>query len=127
MAGQTYRTTASELGVSVGTAYNRVQEALDAARPHAGLEGFRGVQLAELDQARRPLRRIAATFTDDPDLSVDDLVKAVRALVKVQERETRLLGLDGLDTPMDEVSRMTDQELFAVVSEWREQFQGNGQ
>lgn len=117
MAGATYRTIAKKLKVNHQTAYKRVQDAIDEMRPHADFDQYRATQLAELSIARRPLRTIIATWKPGDDYR--PIVAALDALLKLQDRESKLVGIDRVDTPFDELSQMSDDELSALVEEWQ--------
>lgn len=115
MKGASYRAIGDELNISTMTAHRRVQASLDAQRPHADYDRYRAIQLGELEVARRNLRSVVADWEVDDD--VDELVKAVAALLKLQEREAKLLGLDRVPTPFDEVAMMSDADIAAFVAE----------
>lgn len=123
MAGEEYRTIAKEFDVSSATAYKRVQAALDDMRPHADYDKFRAVQLAELEMSRRPMRKVIVSFDRDDNTkwSLDDCVKAINALCRLQEREAKLLNLDKAPNPIDEMAGMTDQQLAAMVHTWADE------
>lgn len=119
MTGATYRAIGQQLGVSHQTAYKRVQAALDDMRPHAQYSQYRAVQLAELEVARRGLRRVIAAFgTTVSPWTFDEFIAALGSLYKLQEREAKLLGLDRVPTPADELAGLSDDELEAVVAAW---------
>lgn len=112
MSGATYRQIADQLDVGRSTAYDRVQQALDAMRPHADFDRYRAEQLAEMEMARRQLRRAILAWTvrsDDPD----GLVKPVTALMRLQDRQAKLLGLDAPE--VDRFSQMSDAEIEAEM------------
>lgn len=115
LAGHTYREIAQQQNVSPGGAHKRVQAAMDDMRPHADYDRYRATQLAELDTARMPLRRIITT----PNTPISDLCTAITTLLRLQEREAKLLGLDRVPTPIDDLTAMTDDQLYELVEQWR--------
>ena len=119
MEGDTYRVIGRKLGVDHMTAYRRVQAAIDAMRPHADFDKYRAKQLAELEMSRRPMRVVIATWTAGD--CIDDAVKAIGALLKIQEREAKLLGLDRVPTPFDDLAGMSDEELETLVAGWADE------
>lgn len=120
MTGATYRQIGEQLGVSHQTAYNRVQAALEDMRPHADYAQYRAVQLAEIEVIRRSLRRVIVAFgtTGPAGTAFDEFIAAINALCKLQEREAKLLGLDRVPTPVEELTGLSDDELERVVAEW---------
>jgi hypothetical protein len=85
-SGASYRTIASQLGIDVATAWCDVQAELGALRDQATAlaEDVRELELRRLDDW---------TLAMTPEARKGN-VKAVFALVKIQERRARLLGLD---------------------------------
>lgn len=120
MTGATYKTIGKNLGISTGTAYKRVQDAIDEMRPHSDYDQYRAIQLAELDVARRPFRTIIVAWRRGE--AVDEIATALAALLKIQEREAKLLGLDRAPTPEEELARqvrsMSDDELADMLKEF---------
>ena len=123
MTGAGYEDIAEAIGTSMMTAYNRVQKAIDDMRPHADYDKYRSIQLAELEMMRRPMRKVIATFGTQGGSNMTQAVKAVTSLIRIQEREARLLGLDRMPSPFDEFSNMSDDELAAQVSEMANEMQ----
>lgn len=119
MTGSSYRKIGQALGVTHTTAFKRVQQALDEMRPHAEFDKYRAVQLAELEMGRRPLRQAIIGWRPGDD--IDTPVKAIGALLKIQEREAKLLGLDRVQTPVDELTAMSDEDLAAMVAKWADE------
>ena len=116
MNGTTYPNIAKHLDVSISTAHKRVQEAIDEMRPHAEFDAYRATQLAELEVSRRQLRLMIASWVVGEDHRI--VVDALGSLLKVQEREARLVGLDRVDVPLDELGALSDVELGELVAEW---------
>ncbi len=116
MAGTSFRSIGEKLGVSGPTAYRRVRAALDEMRPHADFEAYRAVQLAELEVSRRVLRNVIASWR--PGQPFGEATLAISTLLKLQEREGQLVGLDRAPTPFDEIAAMTDEQLTAMVAAW---------
>lgn len=79
-----YRDIADELGVSLGTAYNRVQEALDNCRAHAEFDEYRKIQLAELQVARLKVRNVIGDWEHADDIK--RLSIAMDSLIKIHEQ-----------------------------------------
>lgn len=132
MSGATYRQIADALSIPVASAYKRVQDAVDDMRPHADFDRYRAVQLSELEIGRRGLRKVIASYGQRPVPGVpvydlDDFVKALGALFKLQEREAKLLGLDRVSTPFDELTMMSDEEMAALLEEWQQLDAADGQ
>lgn len=126
MTGATYRQIAEQMNISVSATYRRVQAALDDMRPHADYDRYRAVQLSELEVARVGLRRVIAAFGARPNrgqpvYDLADFVSALGALLRLQEREAKLLGLDRAPTPVDELSSMSDEEMAVLMGEWADQ------
>lgn len=102
------------IGVSKATAWRRVNEAIDAMRPHEDFERYRAVHLAEIHEMRRALHRGITKYVRG---TIDELALARLAttLIKLQEREARLLGLDRAPTIFDEVESWSDAELMSFA------------
>lgn len=117
MTGAKYEQVGKALGVSTMTAYARVQKALDEMRPHADFDRYRSIQLAEIEMMRRPMRSVIVRFgqMENPS-TLEQATKAITSLIKIQEREAKLLGLDKIESPFDEFSNMSDEQLAAEVT-----------
>lgn len=113
MAGKGYRSIATELDVSLGTAHNRVQSALEAHRCSPDFEKYRTAQLAEVSMCRQKLRELIFASNDDATL-----LKAMPLLFQLQKHEAKLVGLDDAPTPGQHMLEMTDQELLQTVLAW---------
>lgn len=116
LSGKPYSALAKEFGISTSTAHDKVQRAIDAQRPHADFDRYRAIQLGELELMRRPLRQTIIAWQPG-----DDLVNcgaAIDRLLKLQEREAKLLGLDRVPSPFDNIAAMSDEQLEARVKEW---------
>lgn len=125
MSGLSYRSIAAKLDVSHQTAYDRVQQAIEEMRPHADFDHYRAKQIAEIDVSRRPLRAIIATWK--PAVEIDGVIvlsdhkrltDAITSLIRLQEREAKLLGLDRVTTPIDEITALSDDELEQAIADW---------
>ena len=117
MAGAQYKEIGEALGVATMTAYTRVQKALDDMRPHADFDRYRSIQLAEIEMMRRPMRQVIVRFGQEENPStLNQCTKAISSLIRIQEREANLLGLDKLPSAFDEFSNMSDEDLAAEVS-----------
>lgn len=121
MSGASYTDIADTLGISRSTAWSRVQQAIDGMRPHADYDRYRGVQLAEIEVSRRLLRR-KILAADVGQGTFADACQAIDRLIRLQEREARLLGLDRVPTPFDELNNLSADELEALVSDWADEF-----
>lgn len=116
MSGAPYRAIGQALGVSHQTAYERVQQAIDEMRPHADYDRYRSVQLAELEISRQQLRRVIVGWTAGQDPA--HMVAAISALLRLQDHEAKLLGLHRVPNPADELMKMSDADLAAIVHSW---------
>ncbi len=121
MSGRTFESIAEALGCSKGTAYNRVQMAIESQKPHADFDAYRSVQMAELKMSRTPLRATVVGWQVGDDLA--PVVSAIATLLKLQERESKLLGLDRVPTPFDEISTWSDEYLEEMVGEMAQEFE----
>lgn len=101
LTGMTYQQIADEQGVNQTTAMRRVSSAIDAARPHADYDQYRARQMVELEAIRT---RLYNTVVAD-DTAIDDRHSAVDRLLKVHDRESKLLALDKAPTPIEEAAR----------------------
>ena len=102
LSGQTYSAIGAEQGVADSTAMRRVEHALEQMRPHADYDEYRARQLAELAEARGLAYRTMA----DEALALGARFGAVDRLVKLHEREAKLLNLDAAPTPLEEAARV---------------------
>lgn len=108
MVGLPYRDIAEELGLPLSTAYRRVQEAIDDMRPHADWEQYTARQLGELKAAREELM---SGILDHTVTDFAGRVSAIKVLCQVHEREARLIGLDKMPTPAEDIMNMSNSEL----------------
>ena len=107
LAGHTYETIASDLGIGLTTAYEAVERAMKAI-PFEDADSLRKIELAHLEKAQAKAlkileaRHVAISVKGDVvvdengEAVLDDTValKAIDSLVKVQTRRAKLLGLD---------------------------------
>lgn len=120
LTGRTYAEIAKALGVkSTRTAWNRVQAALDDMRPHADISEYRAQQRAELEVLRTKLMEELVRWKHGGDLS--ELLGAGETLIKLHDREAKLLGLDRAPTPWDEMNDLDDEQLAAQMAHWRQE------
>ena len=117
LSGHTYREIAQHEDCSCSTAHNRVSDGLDQLRPHADADRYRARQLAELETARTLMLSV---IIDDQRETMEAL-QATDRLIKIHEREAKLLGLDRAPTPLEEAARAlavaTDVEIIAELEE----------
>jgi hypothetical protein len=86
---KTYREIGEELGIDPSTAYDSVLRATRML-PNERAEEMTKSMLAEMDRMARSLWAIA----DDDSTSPALRVKTIGQLLRVQERRSRLIGLD---------------------------------
>lgn len=97
--GYSYRRIAAELGISVKLAHDDVQEELTRL-PVTGVEEERTAALARLDSLQDKLQdridELAEVHEDEEGeyWVVGEIEKTTAAILKVEERRARLLGLD---------------------------------
>lgn len=120
MAKHPIKQIAQDLRIGVGTVYTRLDAALDEMRPHAEYDEYRKIQLAELQVSRMQLRQMIASWTPSSK-GYKFCLEAIDRLLKLQEREARLLGLDKVPTPGDRVDSMTPAEMAALVAHFAPQ------
>jgi len=132
MEGHTDREVAAELGVALGTAQKRIADSIDNMRPHADFDRYRARHTYDNELARRPLRKIIrewepTTLVEVPvgamgltvtvkESNIDELIKAVTALMKVNEREAKLLLLDKTPVGGNTIGELSDEDLTRLVS-----------
>ena len=100
IAGASYRQIASQIGVSVGTAFTYTQKALQGTKQDAA-EELRAAELLRLD------RLMMAVW---PRATGGDM-DAIDRAIKIMDRRSRLLGLDIVEqaqpvvvnSPLDEL------------------------
>jgi hypothetical protein len=107
LAGKSYRDIATELGVSVGTAFKDVQAHAEAIKTPVA-EAVRKQELARLDMLIERLM---------PRIESGD-VQAVGAFLKVMDRRAKMLGLDAptkqeINVPQIDVGGTALGELLA--------------
>lgn len=111
-----------QLGMDRSTAARRVDQALDDMRPHADWQRYVAIQLAELDMSRKPLRYTINGWSPNPEKSVstlEEVIKCIETLLKMQVHEARILGLNKVEMPAEELLLLSDEELEAIVTEWQ--------
>ena len=102
LSGATFAEIAVSQDCSASSAFRRVEHALEQMRPHADYDQYRARQLAELAEARGLAYRTMA----DEALALGARFGAVDRLVKLHEREAKLLNLDAAPTPLEEAARV---------------------
>ena len=108
--GESYQEIASELESSIDDIVDMIYRH-SRATPEEPMELSRNLQLARLDEAYRAIR---------PDILAGNL-KAVNTMLKIMDRQAKLLGLDAdrsitIDKrTTDDVRDMTDEELLAII------------
>lgn len=103
MGNQTQEHIAAELTTSLGdgrtvsrmTAARRVKAAIDDMRPHDDWQAYRTRQLAELKVSRQQVMTAITTWTGESGTT--ELCGPLNALIRLQERESVLVGLDRVD------------------------------
>ncbi len=101
-----FQEIADELGLSYGTVYRHYRKVC-AAIPAPELDLHRKEMLAQLDEAEKAVLQVLygknykisptgriVVFGGKPVLDPDTKLKAALALVRIQERKSRLLGAD---------------------------------
>lgn len=121
MSGASYPNIAERLEVSLSTAWKRVQDAIDEMRPHADFDHYRSVQRAELEIMRQALRKDVMRYSAD-QIPRSDGLKVIDTLLRLQEREAKLLGLDRAPHAFDEIASMSDEQLNELLVEWADEF-----
>ncbi|WP_329064908.1 sigma factor-like helix-turn-helix DNA-binding protein [Amycolatopsis sp. NBC_01480] len=143
LKGVSYRRIADELGVSLGTAHNRVREAM-AERVDPLVDEYRQFQLDRLDSYREAAVKVLetthwrvdhgrvvaledeATGTKEPLADDGPVLAAIDRLLRIEERTARLLGLDApakaevsatVETIRPEVLDLVEQAEAAVSAE----------
>lgn len=101
LCGDTFAAIGKAQDVSASTAMRRVNHAIDQMRPHADYDEYRARQLAELEKIRTQLYESAT----DVGREWEERGKLIDRLVKIHDRESKLLALDKAPTPMEEASR----------------------
>ncbi len=100
LAGWTFTAIGEEQGCSHSTAFRRVSHALEQMRPHADYDEYRARQLAEIEHIRNDMYAVATT-------SMDSKIRfaAIDRILKLHEREAKLLNLDQAPTPLEDAAR----------------------
>ena len=85
-------------------------------RPTADADWYRARQLAEIAPIRGRLYAVAS----NPESELAEVLLATDRLLKIQERESKLLNLDKAPTPLEEAMRelqnATDEEIAAELA-----------
>ncbi len=123
-----YRQIAAELGCDVHTAYTAVQRGL-AAIPAPAAAEYRRIELDKLDRLERHLLGVmerehvsashgrVVTLDGKPVLDDGPGVQAAVALLRVQDRRARLLGLDAPTLTRVQVEDVVDAEIRRLEAE----------
>lgn len=102
LEGQSFRAIAATTGLSVGTVYTRIRDAIDLeVNPKA--EELRAIECERLDSY---LARLAPKIADGDD-------RAINTAVRIGERRSKLLGLD-MPTRVDatlETHEVTERDI----------------
>lgn len=120
MTGAGTKAIAKSLGLGVGTTLARIDAAYDSMRPHADYDRYRAVQLAEIDMMRRKLRLFIVSWNPLKG-GVKEGIDAIKALLQLQEREAKLLGLDRVPTPFDDLSALSDDKLEEIIKQFADE------
>lgn len=110
---------AKHLRIGKATAHRRIDAAIADMRPHADYDRYRAVQLAELEVVRRTLRRMITLWK--PGQEVYSPLAAIDRLLRLQEREAKLLGLDKVPTAFDKLSALSPAETEALIREFADE------
>ncbi len=100
-SGKTYEQIGVIQECSKSTAYRRCESGLDAMRPHADYDEYRARQLTEIEAMRTSLFSVAR----DQGHEWSERMDAVDRVVKLHDRESKLLALDKAPTPIEEAAR----------------------
>jgi hypothetical protein len=123
--GLPLREVAERQGVSITTAWERVQRALDAVRREGG-EQAQALELEKLDRLERRLTEAlerrhvvisqghVVTLDGVPVPDDDPAVRAAAGLLRVSESRRKLLGLDAPVAQVLQLERRNDEESTAV-------------
>jgi hypothetical protein len=87
--GRTYRWIADRQGISVSNAYERVQQGFKDLHPIEEANSYRARQLAEWES----MRKILWDKMLDPEVKTTDMLAAMDRLLRLQNQEANLLGL----------------------------------
>lgn len=117
-AGMSIDRIAKATGLSHGTVCNRISRALtDLVQPEA--EAYRTLQEGRLDDGLRQVYRVLA----DPQADGDTRLRAVDRLVRLEERRSKLLGLDAPESLVvtekradEDAAELITTTLVAVLS-----------
>ncbi|MGW1063337.1 hypothetical protein ACWD4F_02270 [Streptomyces aureus] len=103
-AGMSIDRIARSTGLSHGTVCNRISRAVtDLVQPEA--EAYRTLQEGRLDDGLRQVYRVLA----DPAADADTRLRAVDRMVRLEERRSKLLGLDAPESLVITENRFLDE------------------
>lgn len=111
-----YRAIGDQLGIDLQTVRNWIHQELEKL-PTENVDEIRRHELDRLDRAMNKVQ----DAIDNMAYNVDDLVKLVNALLRIQERRSKFLGLDAptrADITMTEVTQ-EDIKLYELANEMR--------
>lgn len=105
--GKTYQQIAQTLGVSDGLAFKVINEELERRRSitREQIETIRDIELERLESWLDKL---------DPNIEVGD-TKSIQTAVKIQERKSKLLGLDAAIDIEVKAANISDADLIAKL------------
>jgi len=133
MANETDLSMAKRLKLSRTTVKARLESAIDDMRPHSDYDRYRALHLIDNQMMRAKLRAyimeweptverqllsntgMVVTITVD---NIDGLISATAALLKVNEREAKLLLLDKAPPPSEGLGKLTPEEEIELFSEY---------
>ncbi|MER5397554.1 sigma factor-like helix-turn-helix DNA-binding protein [Streptomyces sp. NPDC002599] len=108
-AGMSIDRIAHHMGLSHGTVCNRISRAVtDLVQPEA--EAYRTLQEGRLDDGLRQVYRVLA----DKEADADTRLRAVDRLVRLEERRSKLLGLDAPES-LVVTERRQDEETSQII------------
>ena len=116
-AGAGGRAIAEQLGISTGLAYSDYRAAVERLMPVEDLEAARQMELDRLDRIHM------AHWPAAIDPNHPDTYDAIRAVLNVSDRRSKLMGLDkptdhGPSDPSEVASLETiDQKIFELIDE----------
>jgi len=111
-AGHDYDTIAEQVGFRDRSGARKAAQRALAGMVHSTVDEARQLSMSRLDG----LRRLLVNLVTDGAMVPRDIIAAARALLAVEEREARLLGLDAAAAPVV-TSGHLDAEIERLVGE----------